>query len=263
MLAKLLKYDLKYIYKVLGVYYLITVILAIIFLLTDFENSDGIVNFIHVFSGGLCFGLSIGLAVNVITRGWVRFQKNFYGEESYLTHTLPVAKNQLLLSKTIASLITLFVSLVLITFCLVVTQLLSEIDFTEIDVALKSRGYSLFGFGMLLFITVLVQYFFVIECGFTGILLGHRKNEHRAVWSWLFGGIIYLAVNLIAVGLLALWAHFDSNIHAFLFSGSSQDIFNLANIQQVILGINVIYTAAAITLYFVELKTLKRGVDVE
>lgn len=262
MLANLIKYDLKYIYKLLGIYYIIVVLGAIIFLATDFEPTNGIVEFIHYFAGGASFGLSIGLFINAITRNWMRFQKNFYGDEAYLTHTLPVTKSQLLLSKTISSLVVLIASLILLIFCVITTQ----IGFTalsEFNNMLESQGYNIFSLGGLLFITIALQQFFIIECGFSGILIGHRKNDRRAMWSWITGVGIYIIANLLIIGVTLIWSLFDTDIHNFIFSGESQSLFALANISKVIIGIDVCYFIIVLALYHLSRKTLDRGVDVE
>ncbi len=262
MLAKLIKYDLKYVYKVLGIYYLIMILGVIIFLITDLNQTNGIIEFIHHFAGGASFGLSIGLFFNAITRSWARFQKNFYGDESYLTHTLPVTKQQLLLSKTISSLIVLILSLILLIFCTIATQIGFD-TFGELNSMLESQGHSLFNIGMLLFITLALQQFFVIECGFSGILIGHRKNDRRGMWSWIAGGGIYVVANLLIVAVTLIWSLFDSNVHNLIFSDSSADLHNIISMQKIIVGIDIAYFIIIVGLYFLSQKTLERGVDVE
>lgn len=262
MLAKLLKYDLRYIYKTLGIYYVVTILCALVCVATNINNPSGIIEFIHLFSGGASFGLSIGLFVNVITRSWARFQKNFYGDESYLTHTLPVMKRQLLLSKIIASSIALIFSLVVLIFCTIVTQV-GFSNLQTFDEMLKSEGFSLLSIGTLLFLTVVLQQLFIILCGFAGILIGHRKNEHRAVWSWAAGIGLYIISNLLIIGFTLIWSLFDTDVHSFIFSGESQSLFSLANICKIIIGIDLVYSIIAVTLYFISEKVLDRGVDVE
>ena len=39
--------------------------------------------------------MMVSAFVNVITRSWVRFKRNMYADESYLSHTLPVSKDVL------------------------------------------------------------------------------------------------------------------------------------------------------------------------
>ena len=107
MLKKLLKYDLKNVYKVLIVFYILSLffaILARIFL--NIENS-----FILNVIGKICSGVTISMIANILInnlmRLWVRFKTNLYSDESYLTHTLPVDKKTLYLSKIFSAVLSL------------------------------------------------------------------------------------------------------------------------------------------------------------
>lgn len=110
MLRKLLKYDLENIYKILVVFYTLAIFFAILTrIFLNIENS-----FIMEIIGKICSGTTIAMIVNILInnllRIWVRFRSNFYGDESYLTHTLPVKKETLYLSKFLTFIITLFTS---------------------------------------------------------------------------------------------------------------------------------------------------------
>lgn len=260
MLAKLLKYDLKYTYKTLGVYYLVIILCILLFLATNFQNSSGIIEFIHLFIGGAGFGLSIGMFINAITRSWARFQKNFYQEEAYLTHTLPVTKKQLLLSKTIASFITLLISFTLLIACVLLTQPGLTEQFGEIDAGLKLAGSSLLEMAIAFVAIVVLQQAFIIQCGYAGIVIGHRQNEHRALWSGLVGVGIYVAVIILVIGILLLWSIFNPNIHDLIFTSS---IWNLAALRIVAIAVGILYLGAIAATYFITQKVFERGVDVE
>ena len=101
MLKKLLKYDLKSINIVLIVFYLLSIFFSL--LTRIFLNIDN--SFICNVIGQICNGTMIAMMFNIIInnmiRLWVRFKQNFYGDESYLTHTLPIPKKTLYLSKFI------------------------------------------------------------------------------------------------------------------------------------------------------------------
>ena len=45
------------------------------------------------------------ILINTLMRSWVRFRDSIYKDESYLTHTLPVTKNNIYDSKFIQALI--------------------------------------------------------------------------------------------------------------------------------------------------------------
>ena len=56
------------------------------------------------------------IIINTMMKCWVRFSHSLYKDESYLTHTLPVTKNELYDSKFIQALIFFFNSLFFLIF---------------------------------------------------------------------------------------------------------------------------------------------------
>ena len=114
MLGKLLKYDFKYIVKFLAIFYGLATFFAILTkVFLNIENS-----LVFEIIGSVCQGAMISMmfsiVVNNLMRMWVRFKHNLYGDESYLTHTLPVKKTDIYLSKILCSVITLCVSIMVV-----------------------------------------------------------------------------------------------------------------------------------------------------
>ena len=60
-----------------------------------------IINIIGQISVGCMFSMIFSILINTMMRSWVRFRDSLYKDESYLTHTLPVTKNELYNSKFI------------------------------------------------------------------------------------------------------------------------------------------------------------------
>ena len=114
MLRKLLKYDLENIFKFLSVFYLLTFIFAI--LTRIFSEIEGIylIKIIGMVCNGAFISMIFNILINNLMRMWVRVKNNFYGDASYLTHTLPVEKKSLYLSITITTIVSLFVSMLII-----------------------------------------------------------------------------------------------------------------------------------------------------
>ena len=114
MLKKLLKYDLKGMFKFLIIFYSLSLffgLLTRIFL--SVENSF-IINVIGQVCSGVTISMIFNILINNLIRLGVKFKNNFYGDESYLIHTLPVDKKNLYLSKMITAIITLFTSMLVI-----------------------------------------------------------------------------------------------------------------------------------------------------
>ncbi len=208
MLKKLLKYDLKYNLKFLSIFYLITVFFGIITrLFLGFQNSL-ILHSIGEICNILTIVCIIAILINTLMRAWLRFKNNFYGDEAYLTHSLPVSKNSLYLSKVLSSVICLFTSIVVILCTIFVTYytknnwLSIENMFTSLkDIIDTSLIFLIIGFIFATFIQVSNT----LQLGYTGLLLGHRMNNMKLGYSVIFGFITHIILQTFTViGLLIL-----------------------------------------------------------
>ena len=118
MLGKQIKYDLKWIYKVIIVFYALAIVFSIISrICLNIENSL-LFKIIGQISSGITIAMIINSLLNGIIRSWVRFIRNIYKDESYLTHTLPVEKKTIYQSKVISAIITTFITIIVSIICL-------------------------------------------------------------------------------------------------------------------------------------------------
>ncbi len=114
MLSKLLKYDILYFFKNIGILYIVYIgiaaVLSLLTLMSDetIKHTYGGIVFITFFC--ILFILAYAIPILVIADSSRRFKNNLFSDEGYLTHTLPVPSWQLILSKLIASLINMFVA---------------------------------------------------------------------------------------------------------------------------------------------------------
>ena len=114
MLIKLLKYDLKYMIKNMSIFYILSIFFAILTrILFNIEQSV-IISIIGQISVGCMFAMIANTLINTIMRSWIRFRDSLYKDEAYLTHTLPVTKNELYNSKFIQTFIFFFISFIVI-----------------------------------------------------------------------------------------------------------------------------------------------------
>ena len=122
MLGKILKYDLKWVYKVVGVFYVLSFIFSVIGRgLNEIENS-ALFSLLAKIAFGFAISMMVSSLINCLMRLWARFIRNMYKDESYLTHTLPIKTDKIYLSKIISSItlviiciITLLISLISIS----------------------------------------------------------------------------------------------------------------------------------------------------
>ena len=113
MLIKLLKYDLKYMIKNMCVFYILSIFFAITTRLLSLPEQTIMIVILSKISSGCMIAMIANIVINVMMRSWVRFRDSLYKDEAYLTHTLPVTKNDLYNSKFIQTLIFFFIGFVI------------------------------------------------------------------------------------------------------------------------------------------------------
>lgn len=255
MLSKLIKYDLKYIYKQLIIFYGIVLVSAIIARLTDIHSNIFLIKFIHEFTFGCTIGFGFGMFINGSMRTWVRLRYNFYGSESYLTHTLPVNRQTLWTAKFISGII---ITLTNVLACLAAFLILTiDKDFVEnwaLDDPTMLAFYASFAFA------VLCQLVYIIQSGFTGVIFGHLHNNNRTLFSVVYGIAVYYVGSMILLGIATLWSLLDPEISNMIWHGITPDI-NI--VDKLLIGLSLIYLALIGVTYCVNRKLLKNGVNVD
>lgn len=105
MLGKLIKYDLKSLNRFLVMIHallLLTALLVRYFLTGQIHSSTPQNSLLLALSITLYVLILIAVSFATAIIITIRFYKNLFSDEGYLTHTLPVTRGQHLLSKTIA-----------------------------------------------------------------------------------------------------------------------------------------------------------------
>ena len=264
MLNKLLKYDLKYMIKNMAIFYILSIFFAITTrILFNIEQSV-IINIIGQISVGCMFAMIINTLINTIMRSWVRFRDSLYKDESYLTHTLPVTKNDLYNSKFIQTLIFFFISFIVILISLFIAYYSKE-NWLAITNYVKTittgLNMSTSFFITMAIIIIFLEVFNAIQCGFLGIILGNKMNNGKIGYSVLFGFIAYLVAQSLILGLVFVYGLFDSSIME-LFKTATINIdveaFKVLAILSSLLYIMIIFIMSILCK-----KELNKGVNVE
>lgn len=264
MLGKVLKYDLKYIYKILGVFYLLTFGMAILTrILLGFENSM-VMHIIGLISSGTLIALFFNILINNFMRIWVRFRKNIYGDEAYLTHTLPITKQTIYNSKFFALLITTLTSFLVVILSVLIAYFNKENLIIFKDIILSSfrdmTGFNNISLIIILIIILILEVIFMVQIGYTGMILGHKSNQGKIAKSIGIGIGIYYLVSLLSLLLLYIIALFTPNLMDMFISNT----FSSPNTFKVILiGCSVYYLLLIIIFYFINIKNLKVGVNLD
>ena len=172
MLKKLLKYDLKYIYKVLIVFYVLSIFFAILTRCTLYNKDIAIIKIIGQVCSGITVSMIINIIINNLMRLWARFYNNFYKDESYLTHTLPVSKKTLFLSKFFTEIITLLISMIVI----ILTILIAYYTRDNYNLLINMVSSKTLIHVVLLFFLEMVL---LVISGYFGIIIGQNKNDKK------------------------------------------------------------------------------------
>lgn len=265
MLKKLLKYDLKWVFKVVIVFYLLALFFAILTRLFFGMNNSFMMNIVAQICSGTTISMIVSIIINNFMRLWVRFKNNFYGDESYLTHTLPVEKRTLYISKILSSIITLFISTFVILLTLFVAYYSKEnmemVNNLLLSIA-SSYNFSTMGLVVVLFILLFLEFLNLLQSGYTGIILGHKFNSGKIGFSVLFGFITYIVTQLLVLLIVYILGLFNGNIMN-LFLTTNLDVINISVIKTIVLFAILIYLLLFVVVYIVNFKLFKKGVNVD
>lgn len=258
MLGKLLKYDLKNTLKFISVFYIITVFLSV--LTRFFINTDS--PFILFLTGKILSGTLISMfasiLINCVIGLWIRsFALGIYGDRSYLTHTLPVTKIQIYLSKILTSIIVSALS-----FCAIIATAFIGY-YTEARFEAFKKMFFVGRTGtitLICIILIFLEFINLVQCGFTGIILGHRKNRGKVGFSVLFAIIAEIASQIVVLIFTLCAALFGGDFKQLFAQNAiiTQDImYSLFSVCIVAYILIIIFTA------LFNIKLLKKGVNIE
>ena len=264
MLVKLLKYDLKYMIKNMSVFYILAIFFATTTRLLNNIDQSVIVGIIAKISLGTMVAMLFNILINTMIRSWIRFRDSLYKDESYLTHTLPVTKNDLYNSKFLQALIFFFVGFLFIIASLFIAFYSKEnwVVITnyirKITIGLNMKTAF---FVAITLVLIFLEVFNAIQCGFLGITLGHRRNNGKIGFSVIFGFIIYLLAQTIILGLVFVYGFFDSTVMELFKTAQVNidvDAFKLLAVMSAALYIFII-----LIMYLLCKAVLNKGVNVE
>lgn len=215
MLKKLLKYDLKYMVKNMSIFYALTLFFAITTRILFSLNQTVIISILSQISVGCLFSMLVNILINVIMRSWVRFRDSIYKDEAYLTHTLPVTKNDIYNSKFLQTLIFFIISFGVVLLSLFIAYYTKDRwllikDLINSVAAGLSLNTTLFVVGFI--VVIFLEIFNAIQCGFLGIILGYKASSNKVAFSALFGFITYLLSQSLVLLTVFIVALFNSEI---------------------------------------------------
>ena len=263
MLGKLLKYDLKWIYKLIVIFYILAFVFSVIGRgFYEIENS-----LVFNVLSQICFGVAISMMVssliNCLTRSWVRFSRNMYKDESYLTHTLPVDKKTIYLSKVLAAIITVFTTTIVILACLAIcyySQENIEMLKTVLEIAADTYNTTVINLVLIIGVILFLEIVFIILIGYVGIILGHKFSNGKMSKSVGIGFILYLGTQAISLLVIFIAGLFNDKIMNLI---NTTEMINIDTIKMIMYGAIVLYLIYIVIYYIIGKKQLEKGVNVE
>ncbi|MBQ8192648.1 MAG: hypothetical protein IJZ46_01060 [Bacilli bacterium] len=263
MLKKLLKYDLKDIYKVLIIFYIISFVFAILTRIFFSMDNSTLFNILGYIASGTLISMIINILINNLMRTWSLFVKTVYGDQSYLTHTLPIPKKTIYLSKFLSSIITMFSSVIVIFACLFIAYYSNDVLlFIKNSLNILSSIYDS-NIILLLFVIVFIFFLemvFAVQCGFMGIILGHRANNKRIIKSILYGFGCYIGFQILILIMLFIFGLFNNQIMDLFVTNS---IIDFDIIKLIMYGSVIVYILYIFVTFILNKKFFEKGVNVD
>lgn len=215
MLGKLIKHEWKYIWKKLVLLVLVMIAATVLgvfasTMAASFNESAPDVGSILFFVFGLFgfYGAMIVAVYGLLLISGIRFYKNIYGDEGYITNTLPVSARQLHIAKvivyTICSLIlTVIVMAGMIAVLDVILSSVLQPDASSMtsESLLEPLGISGVGVTIVFILMVIVSSFTNTTSVFASVVWGQTWKRHKKLGAF----ISYLILTSIsaAVGIIA------------------------------------------------------------
>ena len=261
MLAKLMKYDIKKMMRVLLYLYVIALVLA------------GITRFINIWSdiqavfilgqvfAGITYSAIASILVNTFVHILIVFISGFYRDASYLTHTLPVNKSKLLLSKFLSSLLVILASIVVCALSLIIMFFSNEFfDGLRILIETIVVGFNM-PIGLFLafvFLLIFVQICSMMSMGFTAVVLGNKYNSKRVLKGLLWFALFYFGATILTVLVSVIIFAIGGNLAELGATVLSQGAFTT-----LLIICTVAYAIYAVAFYLICNKLFNKGVNVD
>lgn len=238
MLRKLIKYDFKALSRYLIVIHAMLLITAVLGrllfvgrLMSDpgrLSNAGAIATIIGIIIYVILFMTAVFGTMLMIA---ICFYKNLYSDEGYLTHTLPVTRGQLLISKTVSGSVWMLLDMMMIIlslFILVLTRPVLDSFSSSWDELLSAMGFpASTGYGKILLAFAVL--FIVSAVGnvvliYVSITIGQLFSNHRVLGAV----VVYFVINTI-VSIICSIAGTVYSMSSFIHAADESSFVMMVN----------------------------------
>ena len=263
MLGKLLKYDLKWVYKVVVIFYILSFIFSVIGRGLSTIHNSIVFSVVTQIAFGIAISMMVSSLINCLMRLWARFIKNVYKDESYLTHTLPIEKKTIYASKVISAIICVFTTVVVSVVCLFIcyyTEANMQTIKSMLELAAGAYNTTVLNLLLLISFVAFLEVMFIVLIGYTGIIIGHKSNQNKMVKTLIISFALYLLTQALTLGVIYILGLFNSDIMNLI---NTTDIVNMNAIRYAMYAGIGIYLVYIMFYYILGNKQLEKGVNVE
>lgn len=253
MLEKVLKYDFKYMGKMLFPLYVMTIgvclLTRLLYMGAEHFKVFEVLSLLTNVTGLLLLVATVVLTFVMVVK---RFYTTLFKEEGYLTNVLPVKMETHILSKLICSLI--FNILAVLVFIGSFFIMYYSIELTEGMASFIEIFKQIIFYSIILIILTLQSYEMLVYAAYS---IGQRKNKNKMLYSIISGiGLYFIPqiISLIAIGVACL---LDPNYFDLL---ESADIGAIKTILMIANGIAILNI---IICYFITVWSLNKKMDLE
>lgn len=208
MFLKVFKYDFKSVFFKFLPIFAVLPILAIVVRLFGLINTDNII--INIVNNVLNFLFSIAISITffyVFIILLMRYVNSLFKDQAYLTHTLPVSKNKLLLSKYLLAFVIEAITILFVILCLMIAynqgdifnQLKAVIGSIHVGLENVYSSSEITASLVMLCIIVVISPILSYSILFLGIALGHSFSKNKNILSVIFCLVINYGLGFLSL----------------------------------------------------------------
>lgn len=213
-----------------------------------------------IFLDSVFYALLVNVVLQAFLRNFLNFTKSLYGDESYLTHTLPVTKNQIINAKFLTAVIEMTLGfLVLVASLLIMFVTPTFFDELALLLSFVIKGQFSMAWLVILFVLlIIVEFFMFLAIIFFSIVLAYRAREKRILKTFLFTtAFAFASIIVLFLIILAVLALNGVQLTSATLTLTSTTLYSV-----LITGI-VVYTAISVLFYFLTKRFFRQGVNVD
>lgn len=261
MLSKLLKHDLKKNMRWMWILFVSTILVAGITRgCKELGKNLAFFQILGIFFDSVFYALAINTILQAFLRNFLNFSKSFYSDESYLTHTLPVTKNQLINSKYLTALIEMICGFATLLISLLI-MFASPSFFDTLKLLFLTLISTPFSLGLclsLIIILIIIEFLMYLSIIFFSIVIAYKARDHRILKAFLITvAAAFASITVLAIVMVILFL-----VNGITLSSSTLFFSNTTFISIILSGI-IVYSIITIIFYFLAKHHFNKGVNVD